>query len=161
MIEPRTAPRFRSAVVTGATGFLGAHLVHRLSDAGISVTATVRPTSDPGRIAALPEGIAIHTATGDARDLIGCFERAQPDAVFHLAARFVSTHAPRDIAGLIEDNVTFTAHLCEAAVAANCPALVSAGTGWQNAGSAPGDPTPAPNTLRQLPYVRASIKQRI
>ena len=67
--------------------------------------------------------------------------------VFHLAARFLGTHTPEDIAGLIEDNVAFTAHLCEAAVNAECPALVTAGTGWQNAGSAPGDPMPAPNTL--------------
>lgn len=147
MTNPRPAPQFRSALVTGVTGFLGTNLTRHLADAGVSVTAIIRPTSDPDRIAALPDAIDIHITQGDVSDLIGCFERAKPDVVFHLAARFASTHAPGDIAGLIEDNVTFTAHLCEAAVAAKCQALVTAGTAWQNAGSAPGDPTPAPNTL--------------
>ena len=56
-------------------------------------------------------------------------------------------HNANDIAGLITDNVTLTAQLCEAAIAAKCSSLVAAGTGWQNAGSPANDPTPAPNTL--------------
>ncbi|MEP4379674.1 MAG: NAD(P)-dependent oxidoreductase [Alphaproteobacteria bacterium] len=147
MADSRPAPDFSSALVTGATGFLGFHLAGRLADAGVAITVITRPSSDPARIAELPDNIKIHTATGDSADLIACLDRAKPDTVFHLAARFLGAHTPDDIAGLIEDNVTFTAQLCEAAVAAKCPALVAAGTGWQNAGSAPGDPTPAPNTL--------------
>ena len=143
----RLAPNFNSALVTGATGFLGSHLAGRLADAGVRVTAITRPSSDPARIAGLPNNVSVHAATGDSRDLIECFEQAKPDVVFHLAARFTATHMPGDIAGLIEDNVTLTAQVCEAAVNAGCPALVPAGTGWQNAGSALGDPTPAPNTL--------------
>lgn len=145
--EARPAPRFRSALVTGATGFLGGHLARRLTDADVAVTAIVRSTSDQARVAALREHATVRTTNGDCRDLIAGFEAARPDIVFHLAARFAATHAPGDIAGFIEDNVTFTAHLCEAAVTTGCQALVAAGTGWQNAGSAPGDPTPAPNTL--------------
>ena len=147
MSEPRTEPKFKSALITGATGFLGSHLADRLAGAGIVVTAITRPSSDPARIAELPGNVHTHTATGESADLIACLEQAKPDVVFHLAARFLSTHAPEDIAGLIEDNVTFTAHLCEATVNSGCPAFVTAGTGWQNAGSPPGDTTPAPNTL--------------
>lgn len=147
MSDPRTAPTFKSALVTGATGFLGSHLTNRLAETGIVVTAITRPSSDPARVAGLPERATIHTATGDSDDLIACLAQAKPDIVFHLAARFAATHAAGDIPGLIEDNVTFTAQLCEAAVGAGSRALVTAGTGWQNAGSAPGDPTPAPNTL--------------
>lgn len=147
MPDLRTTPQFKSALITGATGFLGSHLASRLANTGATVTAVTRSSSDPARIAGLPENVNIHTAKGTSADLIECFEQAQPDLVFHLAARFAGTHAPEDIAGLIEDNVTFTAHVCEAAVKTGCPALVTAGTGWQNAGSAPGDPTPAPNTL--------------
>ncbi|MBT3399063.1 MAG: NAD-dependent epimerase/dehydratase family protein [Rhodospirillaceae bacterium] len=143
----RSAPQFRSALVTGATGFLGAHLTRRLTDAGVAVTAIVRPTSDQARVAGLRECATVHPTSGAYSDLIAGFEAASPDVVFHLAARFASTHAPGDIAGLIEDNVTFTAHLCEAAVATECLALVAAGTAWQNAGSPSGDSTPAPNTL--------------
>jgi nucleoside-diphosphate-sugar epimerase len=147
MPDPRTAPRFNSALVTGATGFLGSHLASRLSGSAVAVTVVTRPSSDPARIAQLPDNIDIHTATGAGDDLITCLEQAKPDVVFHLGARYVAAHGPGDIAGLIDDNVIFTAHLCEALAKAGSRALVTAGTGWQNAGSAPGDPTPAPNTL--------------
>ncbi|MDA0787444.1 MAG: NAD-dependent epimerase/dehydratase family protein [Proteobacteria bacterium] len=147
MADRRPTPDLRSALVTGATGFIGSSLVDRLAKGGVAVTAIVRPGSDPDRIARLPDTVTTHTARGDCADLIACFQQAKPDIVFHLAARFAGSHAPGDIAGLIEDNVTFTAHLCEAAIASDCTALIAAGTGWQNAGSASGDPTPAPNTL--------------
>ncbi len=147
MPDLRTAPRFRSALVTGATGFLGSHLANRLSDSGVAVTVVTRPSSDPARIAQMPDTIEIHTATGTGDDLIACLEQARPDVVFHLGARYVAAHKPGDIAGLIDDNVIFTAHLCEALTMAGVRSLVTAGTGWQNAGSAPGDPTPTPNTL--------------
>lgn len=147
MPDPRTAHRFNSALVTGATGFLGFHLATRLSNSGVALSVVTRPSSDPVRIAQLPDNIDIHTATGAGDDLVACLEQARPDVVFHLGARYVAAHGPRDITGLIDDNVIFTAHLCEALANAGTRALVTAGTGWQNAGSAPGDPTPAPNTL--------------
>jgi UDP-glucose 4-epimerase len=37
----------RTALVTGATGFLGRHLIERLISAGAHVTATVRPSTRP------------------------------------------------------------------------------------------------------------------
>ena len=144
MNDSRQAPQFRSVLVTGGTGFLGEHLVHRLHATGVSVAAVVRPTSKTDRIA---DHADIRTHSGESDGLIALVRDAKPDVILHLAARFASAHAPGDIAGMIADNVTFTAQLCEAAVAAECTALVAAGTAWQNAGSAPGDPTPAPNTL--------------
>lgn len=147
MPEARPLPKLRSALITGVTGFLGGHLCRRLAAENVAVTAIVRPTSDPERVAGLPKDVDIHSLRGDYDDLARCVENAKPDIAFHLAARFASAHAADDIAGLIADNVTFTAQLCEAMVENGCGALVAAGTGWQNAGSAPGDPTPAPNTL--------------
>lgn len=73
----------RCAFVTGATGFVGRHLVEQLIDKGWAVHALARPTADTS---ALPSAVRLHA--GDITDL-SSIERAmpqQPDAVFHIAA---------------------------------------------------------------------------
>lgn len=39
--------RYMSVLVTGGTGFIGSHLVRRLVEDEVAVTALVRATSDP------------------------------------------------------------------------------------------------------------------
>ncbi|GJM08695.1 MAG: hypothetical protein DHS20C11_09710 [Lysobacteraceae bacterium] len=73
----------RSAFVTGATGFVGRHLVEQLVDEGWAVHALARPTADTS---ALPSALQLHA--GDITDLAS-IELAMPDApdaVFHIAA---------------------------------------------------------------------------
>lgn len=72
------------AFVTGATGFLGIHLVQELVRCGWEVTALRRETSDISDLKDLP-GVCF--AVGDITDA-GSLERAIPegiDAVFHVA----------------------------------------------------------------------------
>lgn len=68
----------RRAIVTGADGFLGRHLVHNLEQHGVAVTALTRR--------ARPE--ASYIAMGDApwcpASLATIVETAEPDAIFHL-----------------------------------------------------------------------------
>ena len=147
MSATRPDPKFSRPLVTGATGFIGMHLFRRLADAGVRPVALVRPSSDAARVDTL-RGIGEVAVAGDEQgELEEIFARAQPDVVFHLAARYVATHTPQDITDLIADNVGLTARICEAATGTGCRNLVYAGTCWQHAGSAPGDPTPTPNTL--------------
>lgn len=71
----------RTAAVTGATGFLGSHLTHRLVDDGWAVTGLARHSSD--RSACPPE---LRWVVGDITDqdaLEDLLEGA--DVVFHLA----------------------------------------------------------------------------
>ena len=79
----------RSVLVTGAAGFLGSHLCHRLFEAGARVTAAdnlafARPD------AALPaDGPGFHSVSVDLRDeaaLRQLVDAAAPETVFHLAA---------------------------------------------------------------------------
>lgn len=72
--------------VTGATGFVGSHLVRLLLQKGNEVSVLVRPNSDPWRIQdILP---AVRTISGEmaaveqASNVIRSFK---PDVVFHLA----------------------------------------------------------------------------
>ena len=73
------------AFVTGATGFLGAHVARVLAAQGAHLRLLVRPTSDLRNIA----GVAADTVIGDLRDpksiekaMAGC------DTVFHVAADY-------------------------------------------------------------------------
>ena len=82
--------RARRALVTGAGGFLGRHLVRELERHGTRVTGLVRH----GRVG------GPHVVMGDApwepRRLAGIIEDAQPDTVFHLAGGAVGTVAQLD-----------------------------------------------------------------
>jgi len=73
------------AFVTGATGFLGAHVARTLAAQGANLRLLVRPTSDLRNL----EGLEAERVTGDLRDpasldraMAGC------DTVFHVAADY-------------------------------------------------------------------------
>ncbi|HXG63112.1 MAG TPA: NAD-dependent epimerase/dehydratase family protein [Planctomycetota bacterium] len=67
-----------TALVTGATGFVGSHLVDRLLDRGWRVTAVLRPGSRPRWL----DGRPFERLTVDFR---GPFELPPADVVFHVA----------------------------------------------------------------------------
>ena len=80
----------RIALITGATGFVGGHLAARLAEAGWTVRALVRPTSDTARLREL----GAELAPGGLDDA-GAIARAADgaDTVYHLAA---ATTAPSE-----------------------------------------------------------------
>jgi|EndMetStandDraft_8_1072994.scaffolds.fasta_scaffold04663_3 dihydroflavonol-4-reductase len=101
----------RTALVTGATGFLGLNLVRQLTDAGWTVMALHRPGSELKYLRRFP--VRLTEATLEADSL----QRAVPDgldAVFHTAADVSSWHGHRD--RQTRANVDGTRHLVEAAI---------------------------------------------
>lgn len=73
------------ALVTGATGLVGMHIVRGLLEEGHGVRALVRPTSDLRGVATLP----IETVQGDVLDLASLRRAASGcDVLFHAAAHF-------------------------------------------------------------------------
>lgn len=73
----------RTALITGATGFVGTHLAARLADEGWKIRALVRPTSDTARLKAL--GAELVEGDLDAADAIAR-GASGADVVYHLAA---------------------------------------------------------------------------
>jgi nucleoside-diphosphate-sugar epimerase len=73
----------RTALITGASGFVGGHLAERLAGDGWQVRAMVRATSDTARLRAL--GAELHTGGLDDVDALAD-AASGADAVFHLAA---------------------------------------------------------------------------
>jgi len=107
------------AVVTGASGLLGANLAAELIAQGHTVTATRRPSTDTSSLADLPIKW-VRADLGSGTELRDVFAGA--DVVFHCAA---CVSARRTITPAISSvNVDATRAVIEAAIAAGTPRLV-------------------------------------
>lgn len=120
------------ALVSGATGFIGSHLVRRLASEGTPVHALLREGSETGALAGLDAAVTLHRHDGSTDGLIRILADARPDTIYHLAAHFVAEHTPADIVPLIDSNLGFTTQLAEAAVAASVRDFVNVGTAWEH-----------------------------
>src|SRR6184192_3815536 len=109
--------------VTGASGFIGANLVHELLARGHHVKALLRPQSDLRGL----KGANFERVPGDVADrvlLTGAMRCC--DWCFHVAASY---HLwLRDYAPMYAANVEGTRHVIEAAVAAGCSRMVYTST---------------------------------
>ena len=127
--------------VTGASGFIGANLVHELVARGHSVKVLVRPGADLRGVQNL--GLDLERVDGDLSDpkrlasgMKGC------DWAFHVAASY-HLWLP-DYAPMYAANVEGTRHLIEAAMTAGCSRVVYTSTVGVLRPPAANDPDPRP-----------------
>jgi len=109
--------------VTGASGFIGANLVHELVARGHAVKALLRPNADERGLA----GVDFQRVPGDLldrqlleREIVGC------DWCFHVAASYQLWM--RDYAPMYQANVEGTRNVLEAAGRAGCGKIVYTST---------------------------------
>jgi len=120
----------KRALVTGASGFIGSHLVEHLERAGWEVAVIAHTRSlQTNNDAAVRR---VYQYTGHTSEVIVALDDFKPTAVFHLASLFLAAHTPDQIEPLINANVLFGTQLLEAMNKSGCTVLVNAGTGWQN-----------------------------
>lgn len=119
------------AVVTGATGFIGARLVRRLVEMGVEVHTIARP----GGRSAHPDAPVIEDP-GTAVALRDLLAPVAPSVCFHLATYFVAQHGKGDVEPLVESNVAFGTRVADALAGPAAPVFVNTGTAWQHAGGA-------------------------
>ena len=122
----------RRALVTGATGFIGSHLVKRMVADGWAIDIIARPQTNLDILGPVQSKITVHRHDGSTEGMIDLVGKAKPEVVFHVASMFLSQHEPSHVEPLVKSNVCFPAQLLEAMAIHNIPSLVNTGTSWQN-----------------------------
>ena len=122
----------RIALVTGATGFVGSHLVRRLIKDGWETHIITRSSSSLKLLEDICDKVIVHQHNGTTNSMIDIIKEAEPDIVFHLASLFLAQHASEDIERLVQSNILFGVQLVEAMTLQGVTKLINTGTSWQH-----------------------------
>jgi nucleoside-diphosphate-sugar epimerase len=116
------------ALITGATGYVGHRLAHRLARWGDQVTAVMRADSRADR---LPATVRARVHDGTTAGLARIFDEARPEIVFHLAGDSRASDGPEAIERLVRSNIEFGTALLAAMAGSGCQRLINAGSYWE------------------------------
>jgi nucleoside-diphosphate-sugar epimerase len=119
-------------LLTGATGFIGRQLAHRLVAEDHEVAIVVRPGSQLDILQAVLSRIQVHVYDGSYASLLQALQATQPEVVIHVASLFVAQHKPEDVSRLVESNLNFPTQLLEAMNQLELGQLINTGTSWQH-----------------------------
>lgn len=130
----------RCAIVTGGAGFIGSHVVDALlADSWRVVVVDDLSSGDSRRVASEATLEAVDISDRDALGAV--FDRARPEAIFHLAAQSSVTRSVADPARDCEINVRGTLNVLEGATHHGAP-VVFTSTGGALYGDDAALPTP-------------------
>lgn len=161
-----TAPERRShepatrVLVTGASGFLGAHLVAALAGQGHRVTALVRASSDVGRLQRLAPAVTPTVVDlGNSEQLTEVVAEAAAETVYHLAGDTDVRHFDGDwtvVDRAMAVNVTGSLNVVRAAMAASTVRRIVRTGGLEEYGAGP---SPSDERQREAPASPYSASQ--
>ena len=115
-------------LVTGAAGFIGAHVIRQLIAGGHDAVAAVRPGSAAPRLADVRARCSlVELDVADAARVAGVLREHRPDAVIHLAW-YAEPGRYRHALAENVDSLRATAGLLLAAAEAGCPRVVLGGS---------------------------------
>jgi nucleoside-diphosphate-sugar epimerase len=147
-------------LVTGASGFIGSHLVRRLAGTGADVHVFLRSSSDTRRLGDISGHLERHAADlTDSASLRTAVHRVRPRTVFHCAS-WGGHSGQTDEATIFGTNLTGTFHLLAASVPSAAGEIINVGSGRQvTAGEVvdilsrliPGSPAPSWGAISPRP----------
>ncbi len=118
----------KKALVTGATGFVGANLARHLLREGCEIHLLLRPAYNPWRIESIRADVHLHVLDFDDRQALEReIGRIKPDWIFHLAA-YGAYSQQTDVRQMIQTNIVATTHLVEACLKTGFAAFVNTGS---------------------------------
>lgn len=119
-------------VLTGASGFIGSQIAHRLITEGYELAIVVRRTSQLNILQGFLPRIQVHAYDGSYASLLRALKAAEPEAVIHVASLYLAQHKPEDVAQLLESNLSFPTKLLEAMSQLGIKLFINTGTSWQH-----------------------------
>lgn len=128
-------------VVTGATGFLGRHLIPRLVDEGERVVVVRRPSAGLDVLGSAAAAVTDVVDTGDVGRLRAALAESAPGCLVHLATHYVNIAQDQHLADLYEANVAFGGRVVHAFTGAGGRDVVYTSTFSQYAAGSAYEPT--------------------
>ncbi len=150
-----------TVLVTGATGFVGSHVVRDQLERGADVHALVRPDSDDHRLAGL-EGMYTREVADlrDAAAVTDLVRALAPDRVFHLGAAALHAGRAPGADELIATNLAGTVTLLDACRELELEAFVLVGDAFEygpGAGARAEDAPCRPTSLDGITKLAATL----
>lgn len=122
----------KTCIITGATGYIGSHILKYLLQKGWNINIIARPESNYANVADVLSRIHVFEYDGGIRNLIAYFQQANAEVVFHLAAAVITNNQPEQIPVLIHSNIQFYTEVLEAMCHCDTRLFIGTGTYWQN-----------------------------
>lgn len=123
----------QNILITGATGFIGKHLVRRFSqDKRYKVIILVRDNSNLHIIKDCKDKISIYEYKSDYQSVENVFKNNKICYVFHLAAFSCYEYKSEDVSDMIDSNIKLGTFILESMKKYQCQYFINTSTYWQN-----------------------------
>ena len=119
-------------IITGATGYIGSHLLKYLLSKGWDVYIIVQPEFGYSNIEDVIDQIDVFEYNQNIGKLVDYFKFVNAEVVFHLASAVITNYKPEQVPVLIQSNIQFGTEILEAMKYSSTRLFVGTGSNWQN-----------------------------